>query len=562
MRPEPDLVLGDRYVLTRPIAMGGMGEVWEGADLLLSRRVAVKLLKDELRTTPAFIDRFRAEARHAAGLSHPGIATVYDYGETGDVAYLVMELVPGRTLSELLVEQPHLPTATKLSILSQTAEALHAAHRAGVIHRDVKPANLIVGPTGTVKVTDFGIARAIGAAPLTDAGQVIGTAHYMSPEQATGNQVTSASDIYSLGVIAYEMFAGRRPFEAETPVGVSAAHVHSPVPPLPPSVPPGIADLIMEALAKDPASRPASAELFAVRVGRELRDARPAPTLRMPVATTASATSAPPSPAPPDAARRDETAGGGGPWRSPATAVLVFLVVLLLIAGGVWVYAATFGDDLSSADSPSTGATVTTDLRPSTTVAATAPATAPPATAAPTTVPPPTTVAASTSSTVAAPTTVSPPTTTAGAESPTTVPPATVAPPTAAPTTDAPITATPVSTPAPALGPTDEDEVVAFVLTYFDQVNSGAYETTWPLLTQEFRDARDLTFEDYTRYWRNTSLELGDLRYAPGPAPNEGRVRFAARYDTFGRVVDETDELTLRREPDGRLVITEQRIVS
>ena len=417
MRPERDLVLGDRYVLTRPIAMGGMGEVWEGSDLLLSRRVAVKILKDELRTTPAFIDRFRAEARHAAGLSHPGIATVYDYGETGDVAYLIMELVPGRTLSELLVEQPELPTATKLSILSQTAEALHVAHRAGVIHRDVKPANLIVGPTGTVKVTDFGIARAIGAAPMTDAGQVIGTAHYMSPEQATGNQVTSASDIYSLGVIAYEMFAGRRPFEAETPVGVSAAHVHSPVPPLPPSVPSGIADLIMEALAKDPASRPASAELFAVRARREMGDGRPTPTLRMPVATTASATSARPSPAPPGGSRRDEPAGGDGTWRAPATALLVFLAVLLLIAGGVWLYAASFGDDHPSADSPSSGSTVTTGPPPSTTVTAavpaTAPVTAPPATAAPTTGPPPTTAAASTSSTVAATTTVSPPTTAA-----------------------------------------------------------------------------------------------------------------------------------------------------
>ena len=138
-----------------------------------------------------------------------------------DVAYLVMEPVPGRTLSELLVEQPDLPTATKLSILSQTAEALHAAHRAGVIHRDVKPANLIVAADGTVKVTDFGIARESEPRRLpTEAGQVFGTAHYMSPEQATGNQVTSASDIYSLGVVAYEMFAGRRPFEAETPVAV------------------------------------------------------------------------------------------------------------------------------------------------------------------------------------------------------------------------------------------------------------------------------------------------------------------------------------------------------
>ena len=167
-----------------------------------------------------------------------------------------MELVPGQTLSELLVDQPDLPTATKLSILSQTADALHAAHRAGVIHRDVKPANLIVGPDGTVKVTDFGIARAIGAASLTEAGQVIGTAHYMSPEQASGNPATSASDIYSLGVVAYEMFAGRRPFEADTPLAVSMAHVHAPVPALPADVPRGVAELITDAFAKDPGVAP------------------------------------------------------------------------------------------------------------------------------------------------------------------------------------------------------------------------------------------------------------------------------------------------------------------
>ena len=164
-----------------------MGAVWEATDQLLFRTVAVKILKDELRTTPAFIARFRAEARHAAGLSHPGIATVYDYGETSDVAYLVMEMVPGQTLSELLVGQPELSTKTKLSILVQAAQALRAAHLAGVIHRDAKPGNLMVGPDGTVKVTDFGIARAIGAASLTDTGQVMGTAHYMSPEQATGD---------------------------------------------------------------------------------------------------------------------------------------------------------------------------------------------------------------------------------------------------------------------------------------------------------------------------------------------------------------------------------------
>jgi eukaryotic-like serine/threonine-protein kinase len=557
VRPKRDQVLGGRYVLTRQIAMGGMGEVWEGSDLLLSRQVAVKILKDELRTTPAFIERFRAEARHAASLGHPGIATVYDYGETGEIAYLVMELVPGVTLSELLVERPALPTATKLSILSQTAEALHAAHRAGVIHRDVKPANLIVGPDGTVKVTDFGIARAIGAAPLTDAGQVIGTAHYMSPEQATGKMVTSASDIYSLGVIAYEMFAGRRPFEADTPVGISAAHVHSPVPPLPPAVPRGVADLIQEALAKDPASRPSSAEVFALRARREMRDGRPAPTLTMPAAAAATATTVQPAPAPTGGAVGGGMADPPELRRTGTAALLTFLAAILLISGGVWLFATVSGNDASSEASLSSDAAATTELPPSTTLATAAPATtapvaaapdpAAPVTAAPTTGPPATTIAT---------TTTVPPATTAGQG-----PSATVAPPTAA-TTAAPSTAAPVLDPTPAQGPTDEEVALTFVLTYYEQVAGGEYDATWPSLTQEFRDARNLTFEEYARYWRNTSLELGDLRFTPGPGPSEARVRFAARYDTFGRIVEETDELTLRREQDGRLVITEQRIVS
>ena len=558
--------------------MGGMGEVWEGADLLLSRRVAVKILKDELRTTPAFIQRFRAEARHAASLAHPGIATVYDYGETAEVAYLVMELVPGQTLSELLVEQPDLPTATRLSILSQTAEALHAAHRAGVIHRDVKPANLIVGPNGTVKVTDFGIARAIGAASLTDAGQVFGTAHYMSPEQATGNQVTSASDIYSLGVVAYEMFAGRRPFEAETPLAVSTAHIHSPVPPLPPGVPEAVADLIRESLAKDPAARPASAEVFALRVRREMRDGLPAPTLTMPATATAVTTtpaSAQPPPARTGSAVSDGTADPEGMRRPALAALLVFLGLVLLIAGGVWLFAATLGTDNSSEGSLGSDTTATADPPPSSTLAtsappSTAPATVAPATAAPTTAAPttaaPTTAAPTTAApTTAAPTTAAPTTAAPAATAPASTSATVAATPTEPPaptTTDTPITAAPVLTPNPGLGPTDADEALAFVLTYYEQVNGGEFDATWPKLTQEFRDARNLTFESYARYWRNTSLELGDLRYTPGPAPNEARVRFDARYDTFGRIVEETDELTLRREQDGRLVITEQRVVA
>jgi eukaryotic-like serine/threonine-protein kinase len=217
VNPEPDVVLGRRYALVRRIAVGGMGEVWEATDTLLGRQVAVKIMKEEFRTAPTFLARFRAEARHAGQLNHPGIAAVYDYGETDAAAFLVMELVSGRPLSELMVQQPALSAPAKLSILAQVADALQAAHEAGVVHRDVKPGNLMVRPDGTVKVTDFGIARALTSAPLTDHGQMIGTPAYVSPEQATGEPVTGSSDVYSLGVVAYELFAGRPPFDRDTP---------------------------------------------------------------------------------------------------------------------------------------------------------------------------------------------------------------------------------------------------------------------------------------------------------------------------------------------------------
>lgn len=538
MRPEHDLVLGDRYVLTRPIAVGGMGAVWEATDQLLFRTVAVKILKDELRTTPAFIVRFRAEARHAAGLSHPGIATVYDYGETSDVAYLVMELVPGQTLSELLVEQPDLPTPTKLSILSQAAEALRAAHLAGVIHRDIKPGNLMVGPDGTVKVTDFGIARAIGAASLTDAGQVMGTAHYMSPEQATGDQATPASDIYSLGVIAYEMFAGRRPFEADTPLALSMAHVHTPVPPLPDQVPQGVAALIRESLSKDPNSRPTSAEVFATRARREM-NARPVVrTLEFPVATAARSV----EPSPAHAVPRSDEQGYhhlGGRLRPSMAPRLAVLAVLLLVAGAVWVFA--FRSDTRS---PAQADLITTDSAVQRESAATA--------------------TASTTSTTAIPSTTTPPTTTppvAESTAPLAVVPIAPAPVVVSPTTATPATTAAAPEPTSGSGPISEIEALDFVLNYYEQIAAGDYESTFVKLTPEFRAARNLTLESYTRYWQNTSLEISSPSFTPGPGPDEGRVRFDARYTTNRGVVRETDEITVRREGDGQLVITEQRIV-
>jgi serine/threonine-protein kinase len=248
-----------------------MGEVWEATDTVLGRQVAVKILRAAFVDSPVFLTRFRAEARHTAALAHPGIASVFDYGEElvdgRCVAYLVMELVVGEPLSEEIARRGALPVDTVLRVLAQAAEALHAAHEMGVVHRDVKPGNLLLRADGTIKVTDFGIARAANSIPITEVGQVIGTAKYMSPEQASGAEATPASDIYSLGVVGYEMLTGGPPFTAENPAALAMAHVHQSPEPLPASVPVGVRAIIDKALAKDPAERPADAATFA----RELR---------------------------------------------------------------------------------------------------------------------------------------------------------------------------------------------------------------------------------------------------------------------------------------------------
>jgi len=265
-----DYLLAGRYRLTDRIAAGGMGEVWRGEDDLLNRAVAVKLLPTGRAGDEAFLARFRAEARYAASLSHPGIARVYDYGESAEFggAYLVMELVNGEPLSAILARAGRLSPAATLDIVSQAARALDAAHQAGIVHRDIKPGNLLVAADGTTKITDFGIATAVAAAQashLTETGMVMGTAMYVSPEQATGAQVTDASDIYSLGVVAYECLAGHPPFTASEPLAIAFAHKHEPVPALPPDVPPPVGDLVYDMLAKTPEERPASVRAVADR---------------------------------------------------------------------------------------------------------------------------------------------------------------------------------------------------------------------------------------------------------------------------------------------------------
>lgn len=261
----PGTEIARRYVLSRRIAGGGMGDVWRAHDQVLDRAVALKLLRSEYLDEPAFLARFRAEARLAGLLDHPGIAAVHDYGEVdgpGGAAWLVMELVEGQPLSRILAQHGALTPEQALDVIGQTACALQAAHDAGVIHRDVKPGNLLVQPDGVVKITDFGIARAAGAAPLTRTGTVLGTAHYLSPEQVQGKSASTASDIYALGVVAYECFAGRRPFDGDSPVEVALAHQRDPVPPLPPQLPGPVVALVLRALAKSPLDRPASAGSF------------------------------------------------------------------------------------------------------------------------------------------------------------------------------------------------------------------------------------------------------------------------------------------------------------
>jgi serine/threonine-protein kinase len=272
-----DYLLAGRYRLTDRIAAGGMGEVWRGEDDLLTRSVAVKLLPTGRAGDEAFLARFRAEARYAASLSHPGIARVYDYGESAEFggAYLVMELVNGEPLSAILARAVRLSPDATLDIVSQAARALDAAHQAGIVHRDIKPGNLLVAAGGTTKITDFGIATAVAAAQashLTETGMVMGTAMYVSPEQATGAQVTEASDIYSLGVVAYECLAGHPPFTAREPLAIAFAHKHEPVPALPPDVPPPVSDLVYHMLAKTPQERPGHVRLVADQADM-LRDA-------------------------------------------------------------------------------------------------------------------------------------------------------------------------------------------------------------------------------------------------------------------------------------------------
>jgi serine/threonine-protein kinase len=332
----PGAVLGGRYLLDEQIGSGGYGEVWRAADTVLSRSVAVKLLHPHYTQRGEALARFRAEARLAGGLSHENIAQVFDYGEPADgqPPYLVMKLVEGPSLEAVLAGGP-LGSSRTMDIVAQAAAGLQAAHAAGMIHRDIKPGNLLLAPGGTVKITDFGIAHTIGSARVTDSGELIGTPGYLAPERAKGEPATPASDLYSLGMVAYECLAGAAPFTG-MPLEVAIAHRDRPLPPLPPSVGADVCAFVMRLTAKDPAHRLDNAAEVAVWAGL-LRDG-------VGVAALHAWPDPPPGPSP------------GGGWLQRRTvlayACIAVIALVVIMLASVIGFASTRGPVTASPVSP------------------------------------------------------------------------------------------------------------------------------------------------------------------------------------------------------------------
>ncbi|HZE39215.1 MAG TPA: serine/threonine-protein kinase, partial [Stackebrandtia sp.] len=259
--------LAGRYRLVEAVASGGMGSVWKGHDDRLDRVVAIKVLHASLSNDDVFQRRFHTEARAVAALQAPGVVNVFDYGEEasddGPVIYIIMEFVEGRSLQDVLIEDGTIDPAESMRIIAGSARALHAAHQAGIIHRDIKPGNILIDKHGDPRIVDFGIARTDGDAGLTSTGMVMGTVSYVAPEQLRGDEPSPAADIYSLGVVAYQCLAGRKPYNSDTPASIIASTLNDPPPPMPEDIPENFAAIVLRALEKDPADRWPTAAAFA-----------------------------------------------------------------------------------------------------------------------------------------------------------------------------------------------------------------------------------------------------------------------------------------------------------
>jgi serine/threonine-protein kinase len=336
--PPATRVFANRYELGEAIGQGGMADVFLAHDRLLDRRVAVKVLLPQFATDPVNVERFRREAQAAAGLNHPHIVAVYDWGEEDDTSFIVMEYVPGQTLREILQAHERLGPTDAARIAAEIADALSFAHAHGVVHRDVKPGNVLITPQGQVKVTDFGIARAETSEPLTKTGAVLGTATYFSPEQAQGFKLDGRSDVYALGVVLYEMLTGVAPFTASSPVSVAYKHVReTPAPPssIVPDLPATMDHIVLTAMAKDvdlryPSAQDLRADLLRFERGRPVVGATTAMVAPASVRVAAPATPATVTTAPPAAARRKRSRWGPAIAIGIALALLVGLIVFLL----------------------------------------------------------------------------------------------------------------------------------------------------------------------------------------------------------------------------------------
>ena len=365
----PGTIVDSRYKIISRLGAGGMADVFLAEDEQLGRKVALKLLYQRFAEDPGFVERFRREAQAAAGLQHPNVVGVYDRGSYDGTYYIAMEYLPGRSLKQLIRAEAPLDPIRAIDIALQILKAARFAHRRGVIHRDLKPHNVIVDESDNAKVTDFGIARA-GASDMTETGSIMGTAQYLSPEQAQGHAVSAGSDLYSIGVVLYEMLTGRVPFDAESAVTIALKHVSEAPPPMTvfnPAVPPELEQLVMWALNKNPVDRPANADQFitaleqaraAILSGERGQRTASMPALagvatgRYAAAAAAGAAVAGPPTASEAAGRADVYAGDyevlppvgeeePPPHRRPVWPWVVLLLALLLAGGGAAAYLLT-----------------------------------------------------------------------------------------------------------------------------------------------------------------------------------------------------------------------------